>query len=55
MKNVLGFAVIIQFQNQIKKHIEAAADLINAAKKPFIVFGQGVILGQAEERIKSVG
>ncbi len=32
--------------------ITAAAALINAAKKPFIVFGQGVILGKAEEELK---
>ena len=31
--------------------IEAAAELINNAKKPFIVWGQGVILGQAEEEL----
>jgi len=34
--------------------VEAAAELINAAKKPFIVWGQGVILGQAEEELKAV-
>ena len=33
--------------------IDAAAALINAAKKPFIVFGQGVILGEAEEKLKA--
>jgi len=33
--------------------IEAAAALINSAKKPFIVFGQGVILGGAEEQLKA--
>ena len=31
------------------KSIEIAAELINASKKPLIVFGQGVILGEAEE------
>ena len=36
------------------KAIEAAADLINAAKKPFIVWGQGVILGQAEQQLKTL-
>lgn len=30
----------------------AAAELINSAKKPMIVFGQGIILGQAEELFK---
>ena len=34
--------------------IETAATLINAAKKPYVVFGQGVILGQAEEELKKV-
>lgn len=34
--------------------IEAAATLINAAKKPFIVFGQGIILGQAEAELKEL-
>ncbi|MEQ8220487.1 MAG: biosynthetic-type acetolactate synthase large subunit [Arenibacter sp.] len=36
------------------KAIEEAAHLINAAKKPFIVFGQGVILGEAEEQLKTL-
>lgn len=34
--------------------IEAAAELINNAKKPYIVWGQGVILGKAEEELKSL-
>ena len=34
--------------------ISAAATLINGAKKPFIVFGQGVILGEAEEELKQL-
>ena len=33
--------------------IEQAAELINSAKRPFVLFGQGVILGQAEEEFKS--
>lgn len=36
------------------KAIEAAATLINSAKKPFIVFGQGVILGHAEDELKAL-
>lgn len=36
------------------KSIEAAAELINKAKKPFIVWGQGVILGRAEEQLKAL-
>lgn len=31
------------------EYIEQAAKLINEAKKPFIIFGQGVILGNAEK------
>ncbi len=34
--------------------IEAAAELINNAKKPYIVWGQGVILGEAEEELKAL-
>ncbi len=34
--------------------VQAAADAINAAKKPMIVWGQGVILGKAEEEFKAV-
>jgi len=34
--------------------IDAAAALINSAKKPFIVFGQGVILGEAEAQLKAL-
>ena len=33
--------------------VKAAADAINAAKKPLIVWGQGVILGQAEAAFKA--
>lgn len=34
--------------------VDAAAKLINAAKKPMIVWGQGVSLGQAEAEFKAV-
>ena len=34
--------------------VAAAAALINTAKKPMIVWGQGVILGKAEEELKAV-
>jgi acetolactate synthase I/II/III large subunit len=34
--------------------LNTAADLINNAKKPMIVWGQGVILGKAEEELKAV-
>lgn len=36
------------------KAIEAAAQLINNAKKPFIVWGQGIILGRAEQELKQL-
>ncbi len=35
-----------------KEYIQKAADLINAAEKPFVIFGQGVILGKAEKEFK---
>jgi acetolactate synthase-1/2/3 large subunit len=34
--------------------ISQAAELINSAKKPLVVWGQGVILGNAEEEFKAV-
>jgi acetolactate synthase-1/2/3 large subunit len=34
--------------------LQAAADAINAAKKPLIVWGQGVILGEAEKELTAV-
>lgn len=33
--------------------IDEAADIINKAKKPFILVGQGVILGNAEQELKA--
>jgi acetolactate synthase-1/2/3 large subunit len=36
------------------KSVEVAAQLINGAKKPLIVWGQGVILSEAEEAFKAV-
>ncbi|MDF3079237.1 MAG: ilvB [Sphingobacteriaceae bacterium] len=36
-----------------KKYIEEAAELINKAKKPFIIWGQGVLLGSAEQEFKA--
>jgi acetolactate synthase-1/2/3 large subunit len=35
------------------QYIKEAADLINQAKKPFIIWGQGVILGSAEQEFKA--
>ncbi|MFT4060747.1 MAG: biosynthetic-type acetolactate synthase large subunit [Edaphocola sp.] len=36
-----------------KEYIEQAAALINHAQKPFVVFGQGVILGKAEQEFRA--
>jgi acetolactate synthase-1/2/3 large subunit len=36
-----------------EEYIEQAAQLINEAKKPFVIFGQGVILGKAEKEFKA--
>lgn len=36
-----------------KEYITQAAELINQAKKPFIIWGQGVILGEAEKEFKT--
>jgi acetolactate synthase-1/2/3 large subunit len=36
-----------------KEYIAEAARLINEAKKPFILFGQGVILGKAEKEFQA--
>ncbi|MDI6046830.1 biosynthetic-type acetolactate synthase large subunit [Flavobacterium yafengii] len=34
--------------------VKEAAELINTAKKPFIIFGQGVILSEAEAELKAL-
>lgn len=36
-----------------KEYIQKAAEVINSAKKPFVLFGQGIILGKAEQEFKS--
>lgn len=36
-----------------REYVQQAAELINAAKKPFILFGQGIILGKAEAEFKT--
>ncbi len=36
-----------------KEYVEEAAKLINAAEKPFVLFGQGVILGKAENEFRA--
>lgn len=36
-----------------KEYISEAAKLINAAERPFVIFGQGVILGKAEKEFQA--
>jgi acetolactate synthase-1/2/3 large subunit len=36
-----------------KEYIEAAAEMINQAERPLVLFGQGIILGKAEEEFKA--
>jgi acetolactate synthase-1/2/3 large subunit len=36
-----------------KSYVQEAADLINSAKKPFVLFGQGILLGNAEQEFKA--
>ncbi len=36
-----------------QSYVEQAAQLINQAQKPFVIFGQGVILGKAEKEFKA--
>ncbi len=36
-----------------KSYVEEAAKLINEAERPFVIFGQGVILGGAEKEFKA--
>ncbi|HRN58469.1 MAG TPA: biosynthetic-type acetolactate synthase large subunit, partial [Agriterribacter sp.] len=35
-----------------KEYIKEAAELINAAERPFVIFGQGIILGKAEKELQ---
>ena len=52
IKNVLELEVTFPKPILNLQKVQEAADLINNAKKPFIVFGQGIILSQAEEQLK---
>ena len=36
-----------------KEYISEAANLINSAERPFVIFGQGVILGKAEKEFQA--
>lgn len=39
--------------NVRKEYVEQAAKLINEAERPFVIFGQGIILGKAEDEFKA--
>ena len=49
-QKVRSYKPIPEFSNE---KLKEAARLINAAKKPFVVWGQGVILGEAEQEFKN--
>ena len=49
-KKVRSYVAIPKLNNE---KVKEAATLINKAKKPFIVFGQGVIIGGAEQEFKN--
>ena len=49
-QKIRSYKPVPQFDND---SIIEASKLINNSKKPFVVFGQGVILGNAEEEFKS--
>jgi acetolactate synthase-1/2/3 large subunit len=48
------FEVIVPSQLFRNEYIEQAAKIINEAKKPFVIFGQGVILGKAEKDFQNL-
>jgi len=53
-KKCTGVRSYIPVPKTDESSLIAAAELINNAKKPMIVWGQGVILGKAEEELKAV-
>jgi len=53
-KKCEGIRSYIPIPKTEQASIEAAAKLINEAKKPFVIWGQGVILSKAEEAFKTV-
>ncbi|MFI1745207.1 biosynthetic-type acetolactate synthase large subunit [Thalassobellus sediminis] len=53
-KKCTGVRSYIPVPKTNPESVKAAAELINVAKKPMIVWGQGVILGKAEEELKAV-
>jgi acetolactate synthase-1/2/3 large subunit len=36
-----------------KEEVQKAADLINAAQRPYVLYGQGVVIGKAEAELKA--
>ncbi|WP_111308237.1 biosynthetic-type acetolactate synthase large subunit [Confluentibacter sediminis] len=53
-KKCTGVRSYIPIPKTNPEAVKAAADLINSAKKPMIIWGQGVILGKAENELKAV-
>ncbi|MDA9335074.1 biosynthetic-type acetolactate synthase large subunit [Flavobacteriaceae bacterium] len=53
-KKCMGVRSYVPVPKTDEAAISAAAQIINSAKKPMIVWGQGVILGKAEEELKAV-
>jgi len=53
-KKCTGVRSYVPIPELKKSTIVAAAEVINSAKKPMIVWGQGVILGKAEQELKAV-
>ncbi|KJD35439.1 acetolactate synthase catalytic subunit [Tamlana sedimentorum] len=53
-KKCTGIRSYIAVPKTKPEAVKAAADLINNAKKPMIVWGQGIILGEAENELKAV-
>ena len=49
-KKIRSYSAVPAMDN---KSLKNAADIINNAKKPFVVWGQGVILGNAENEFKA--
>ena len=52
-KNARISAVIAPSPLYVKNMLKQAAELINKAERPFVIFGQGVILGKAEKEFKA--
>ncbi len=50
-ERVRSYQAVPKFDSE---KIKQASEVINQAKKPFIICGQGVILGQAEEELKTM-